>query len=131
GAQNVGSALALKKALKNAFSYKRLFLILGVMRDKDIDGVCRELGGITNYAVATTAKTERACPPEIIKKKILSYNSDIDVITADSVAEAVERCRKQASEEDLILITGSLYVVAEAMQCFQNQASDSNVARFA
>ncbi len=124
GAQNVNSILALKRALKNTFRYKKLFLVIGVMRDKDIDGICRQLCDIANYAVATKAKVERACPPEIIRKKILSYKSDIDVIATDSVAEAVKKCRKQANEEDLILITGSLYVVAEAMKELKSIEAD-------
>lgn len=116
GAQNVSSASALKRALKNTFDYKRLILIIGTMQDKDIDGICRELGDITDYAVTTKAKTGRACPPEIIKKKFSKYNNRINIITTNSVDEAVTRGREKAGEEDLILITGSLYVIAEAMQ---------------
>lgn len=116
GAQDANSASRLKKAVKDIFGDKRLILIFGAMRDKDIDGMCKELGDITNRLVATKSKSERASPPEVIKKRMLSYNRDIDAITTDSVAEAIGKCEKEACKEDLILVTGSLYVVAEAMQ---------------
>ena len=116
GAQNAASAAALKKAVKNTFNYKKLILLLGTMCDKDIDGMCKELSGLADYAVITMAKAERACPPQVIREKMLNYNSGIDVVTASSVNEAMRECKKRADENDLILVTGSLYVVAEALK---------------
>jgi len=121
GAQNAASASALKKAIENTFDYKKLFLIIGAMEDKDIGGICRELGRIADFAVTTKAKAERACPPEVIKDKILDHNPGADITSADSVEQALKNCREQASEEDLILVTGSLYVVAEAMKRFHEK----------
>ena len=119
GAQDVNSVSRLKKAVGDIFKYKRLFLVFGAMQDKDIDGLCRELGGAAHWIVATRSKSERACPPKIIKKSMSKYNKGIDIINTDSVAEAVKSCRQKAGEEDLVLITGSLYVVAEAMQALR------------
>lgn len=116
GAQDSSSVSRLKKAIKDIFRYKRLFLVFGAMGDKDIDGMCGELSGVADYVVATKSKSERACPPKDIKEKMLKFNRTTDVITADSVDKAIKRCREEASEEDLILVTGSLYVVAEAME---------------
>ena len=116
GAQDVNSVLRLKKALKNKFSYKKLILVIGAMQDKDIDGMCREFGDIADYVITTKAKTERACPPRTIQEKVLYYNSNIGVVATDSVEEAVKKSRAQAGKDDLILITGSLYIVAEAMK---------------
>jgi len=86
------------------------------MRDKDIDGMCRILSDIANKLIATKSKSERASPSEVIKEKMLSCNSEIGVIVTDSVAEAIKICKEETGEEDLVLITGSLYVVAEAME---------------
>lgn len=116
GAQDANSASRLKKAIKEIFRHKRLFLIFGAMSDKDIDGMCKELSGIVNRLVATRSKSERASPPEIVREKMMRVNRDIDAAVADSVGEAIKRCVKEAGEDDLILITGSLYVVAEAME---------------
>lgn len=115
GAQNGRSASVLKKAVKDNLSYKKLFLILGVMGDKDIDGICKELSHITDYVITTRAKSDRACPSELLKEKMLRYKN-MKADTTESVAEAVSRSISLAGEEDLILITGSLYVVGEALE---------------
>jgi dihydrofolate synthase/folylpolyglutamate synthase len=116
GAQDINSASRLKKAIKDIFKYRRLYLIFGTMRDKDIGGMCKELSGIADCAAATKSKSGRASPPEIIRENLLKHKRDIKVITTDSVAEALANIRQEAGEEDLILITGSLYVAAEAME---------------
>lgn len=116
GAQDVNSVLRLKQAVKNIFRYKRLFLIFGTMQDKDVDGMCRELNGLADCVVATKSKSERAAPPEIIKEAMLNYNKKVNIITTASVIEAINECKEKAGEGDLILVTGSLYVVAEAME---------------
>lgn len=116
GAQNSDSISRLRKAIKNIFTYKRLLLIFGAMSDKDIDGMCRNLGGMADYAAVTKSKSERACPPQDIRNKILSYNKNLDVIATGSVGEAVRKCMENAGENDLILVTGSLYIAAEAMK---------------
>ena len=118
GAQDVNSISRLKEAVKDIFEYKKLFLIFGAMQDKDIDGICRQLRGISYHIVTTKAKSGRACPPETIKEKMLKCDSKQDVVTADTVSEAVKECIGSAEPDDLILVTGSLYVVAEAMQVF-------------
>ena len=123
GAQNAASASVLKKALKNTFRYEKLFLIIGAMADKDIGGICRELGRIADYAVATKAGAKRACQPEIIREKMLDYYSGADVTTADSVEQALKSCTERAGEADLILVTGSLYVAAEAMKWVNGDVS--------
>lgn len=116
GAQDVNSVSRLKKAVRDILKYKRLFLIFGAMQDKDIDGMCRILSDTADCVVTTKSKSERAASPRIIKEKMLKCNKDIDVIVTDSVAEAIGKCKGKACEEDLILVTGSLYVVAEAME---------------
>jgi dihydropteroate synthase len=86
------------------------------MQDKDIKGMCKELSDTANWVLPTKSKCERACPPEIIGKEMLNYNRDVGITTTDSVAEAIRKCKEKADKQDLVLITGSLYVVAEAME---------------
>jgi dihydrofolate synthase/folylpolyglutamate synthase len=116
GAQDVNSVSRLRKAVRDILKYKRLFLIFGAMQDKDIDGMCRILSGMADCVVTTKSKSERAASSRLIREKMLKCNKDIDIIVTDSVAEAVRKCKGKACEEDLILATGSLYVVAEVME---------------
>jgi len=111
GAQNKASALALVSSIRR-FKYDRLVLVLGVSRDKDIKGILEALMPISDSVVLTRSKiTARAADPEGIKN--LMDPSKETALTA-GVEEAMDRALSQARPEDMVLVTGSLFVVGEA-----------------
>ena len=115
GAQNRASANALVGAVKRAFRYRRLVLVLGVSKDKDIKGILEELLPAADKIILTKSGIpERAAEPERIKEFIASNYKDIS-LTQNS-EEAISKARSAAGKDDLILITGSLFVVGEARQ---------------
>jgi len=109
GAQNRASAAALKETIKRNFDYKRLILVLGISKGKDIKGVCEELLPPADHIILTKAITERAEEP----RSIARFAEGKDVILTNSVEEAMERARSLAGENDMILATGSFYVAGE------------------
>lgn len=111
GAQNRESAVALKKAIKKRFAFNRLILILGISKDKDIPVLCKELEGIADEVILTKADNTRAEEPAVIKKYI-NKKSHI----TNRVSDAMDLSRKIAQKDDLILITGSFFVIGEAKQ---------------
>jgi dihydrofolate synthase/folylpolyglutamate synthase len=109
GAQNIASSRALKETIKEKFKYKRLILILGISKDKDIEGICRELRGLVDKVILTKANNPRASNPE----ELARYFPGKDVYITYSVKEAKKKAWALADKQDLILITGSLFVVGE------------------
>ena len=109
GAQNAASAGVLKKAIKEKFRYRRLILILGVSNDKDIKGITAELFNLTDVAILTKANSPRATSPNILKK----YFQGKKINITNSVKEARKLALRLAQKRDLILVTGSLFVVGE------------------
>lgn len=109
GAQNIASAVVLKKAIKENFKYKKLILILGISSDKDIKGICRELFDLADKVVLTSANNPRAAKPEILAAYFKGKETEI----ARSVAEAKQSALSKAKGEDLILVAGSLFLVGE------------------
>ncbi|MEA3305910.1 MAG: hypothetical protein U9R52_03760, partial [Candidatus Omnitrophota bacterium] len=83
----------------------------------------RELSGIADYVLAVKSGSERACSPEIVREKMLNYKDD-NVTVARSVTGALTKSKELAGEDDLILVTGSLYVVAEAMETMKELKKD-------
>jgi len=115
GAQNRASAKALAAATRKLFRHKRSILVLGVSKDKDIKGILDELLPRSDSIILTKSKVvERAMDPAKIKELINSKYKN--VILTSGVEEAIERARALAGPEDLILITGSLFVVGEARE---------------
>ncbi len=114
GAQNAASAQVLKKAISDNFSvsavkkYRKLILVLGISADKDIAGICKPLSSLADTVILTRAATPRAIAPQ----KLAGYFRQKTYLT-QSVREAGDLAAKLAAKEDLILVTGSLFVVGE------------------
>ena len=109
GAQNVSSARAIKRAVKDRFRYKKLILVLGISKDKDIKGVCSQLHSLADKVILTKADSPRGLNPEILAKFFKNKESYI----APRVNEAKALSMRLAGKDDLILVTGSLFVVGE------------------
>jgi dihydrofolate synthase/folylpolyglutamate synthase len=109
GAQNRASAHALKETIKRNFDYKRLILILGISKAKDIQGVCEELAPLADTVILTKANIERREEPDAIAGFIKEKN----LISTDSVEEALRKARSLAKAQDMILVTGSFFVLGE------------------
>ncbi|MCX5679660.1 MAG: bifunctional folylpolyglutamate synthase/dihydrofolate synthase [Candidatus Omnitrophica bacterium] len=118
GAQNRASAKALADAVKKIFKYNKLKLVLGVSKDKDIEGLLEELMPISDSVVVTKSKiVERAADPEGIKAMI---GRSKKIVMTSCVDEAMDTALSQAGTHDLVLVTGSLFVVGEARTRYAN-----------
>ena len=118
GAQNTASAQVLKKTIKESFKYERLILVLGISKDKDIKGICEELHDLADTVILTKSDNPRATEPEILAE----YFKDKTKQVTNNVKEASRIAHKTAKKEDLILVTGSLFVVGETRELLQKHA---------
>ena len=127
GAQNRASAHALAGAVKRSFKYRKLVLVLGVSNDTDIKGILSELLPVSDSAVLTKSRiVERAMDPEKIKKAMpVKYHAVITSKVEDALGEA----RKMARYDDLILVTGSLFVVGDARKVLSRGAPAEQYAK--
>lgn len=116
GSHNVDSAERLARAMREEFTWRRLTLVLGIARDKDIPGIVRALAPLADEVVAVASHSPRAARPERILAAASALQLPVAAHEAGSVAEALDAALAQAAPEDLILVTGSLYVVAEARE---------------
>jgi len=112
GAHNVDSARALTKALLEYFDYQRLILILGFSADKDIRAILRQLLPLAHQVIITRSKHPRAASFELMEEEISAMG--FKPLSSPSVEEALWQALRSAQEGDLICVTGSLFVMAEA-----------------
>lgn len=122
GAHNPGAADSLASSIKELFPYKRIIMVIGVMSDKDIEGILKPLMQISEYVVLTKPKGERAASPEKlydIALKIQNRDKDCKpslIVKTNSVADALTHARKEWHEESIILVTGSFYTTGEVKE---------------
>jgi dihydrofolate synthase/folylpolyglutamate synthase len=126
GAHNVESAVRLREAIQDEYAGTRVVFVLGVAADKDVAGIVTELGRTASgpegpdpayghpMIIATRAQHPRAADPALIVS--LARTAGSPELTAPTVAEALAVARRTAAPDDLIVVTGSLYTVAEARE---------------
>ncbi|MEW6058733.1 MAG: folylpolyglutamate synthase/dihydrofolate synthase family protein [Actinomycetota bacterium] len=112
GAHNPAGAHALAAALTDAFAWRRLHLVMAVSSNKDLDGIVRALAPLADRGYATRNTSGRSGPASRVAEALAG--AGVETSTFESVAAAVAAARETASEDDLILVTGSLYTVADA-----------------
>ncbi|MCC0660568.1 bifunctional folylpolyglutamate synthase/dihydrofolate synthase [Clostridioides sp. ZZV14-6154] len=109
GAHNEDGAKSLAKALDKHFKDKKLTLLIGMLEDKDIDGVLDILMPKFSKVVTTTPNNPRAINSDILKEKILKYVSD--VTSKYEIEDAVNYTLETSNKDDIIISAGSLYMI--------------------
>jgi dihydropteroate synthase len=110
GSHNPGAAATLRDSL-GRLDYDRLHVVFGAMGDKDHAAMVDALPPVAT-AFVTRADTDRAAAVEDLAP--LFADRAADVRRVGTVPEATERAVARAASGDAVLVTGSLYTVAEA-----------------
>jgi len=116
GAHNVTSMRGLVKNIKAYFSYKRILLVFGTSCDKDIPGIVNELVPLSPQVIITRTAHSRAAPLSTLAAEFSKRGINIE--TSETVTKAISRALSLADRTDIICVTGSLFVVAEALDYF-------------
>jgi dihydrofolate synthase/folylpolyglutamate synthase len=118
GAHNPGGAQALAAALRETFAWERVLVVLGVSADKDLGGILDPLAELDPTVYATAYSSSRASDPVALEEACEAKGMGV-AGAFDSVSSALSAAHAEASEADLILVTGSLYTVADARRAMQ------------
>ena len=95
--------------------YRRTLAVLGMLRDKDMVGVCRRLRGHVHRWYAATLDNPRGATAEEIARAIAESDAGGEVRQFASPREALAAAQGDAGDGDRILAFGSFYTVAEVM----------------
>jgi dihydrofolate synthase/folylpolyglutamate synthase len=123
GAHNAAGASILSDALTEEFTYRELIMIFGVLNDKDYRAMVKKLIPCANRVILTRPASERALPPEAIVPVAQQYLRHIEVV--ENTYEALQKALSIADQDDLICVTGSLYLVGEIKRIFSESFETS------
>lgn len=118
GAHTRESAAALAAALKKHFRFRGVTVVLGMARDKDAAAFAAALAPLWPRFVCAGTRNPRAFAPDELARRVSDGMPGAAVEEAGSFESAFETARHSGGEEDLILVTGSLYLCAEAREFF-------------
>jgi len=118
GAHNPAGMEALVAALDEAFAFTRLVGVVGVMADKDPEGMLALLEPVLAEVVVTRASSPRALDPEDLAEIAVDVFGEDRVHVAERLDDAVDLAAARAESEVErgagVLVTGSILLVAEA-----------------
>ncbi len=119
-AHNPAGAWALRSALSECYGDRSLLFVFGALRDKAISEMAEILFPIARAVIATRPNNPRSASPEEIVRAGERTGTDIETVA--EIPAGLERARELASARDVLVITGSIYLVGEAMQVLGLQA---------
>lgn len=115
-AHNHESAQALADALKSIFEIDSCIFVFGLNTDKNVSAIWKQLLGLNRVCIATRSQNPRSMNPKDIAEVVTTFGGvHADAHVADSVAQAIEEAKQLAKSGEVICVTGSIYVVGEAM----------------
>lgn len=103
GAHNPHGAKALAEAITDYFADKKVHIVMGMLADKDVDGVLQILAPLANKATAVTPNSPRALDKSALRAKVQKYVACDD---ADNIKSAVQNALLGVC--DVIVLCGSL-----------------------
>lgn len=112
-AHNVASALALVRTLQTSFPPARRLLIFAGSSDKDLAGMFRVLSPHFAHAFLTRYTTNARSVPAENLAELLRANGDLPATLYPTSAEAYHAARAAAAPDDMIVITGSVFLAGE------------------
>jgi dihydrofolate synthase/folylpolyglutamate synthase len=113
-AHNPAGAWALRSTLSSCYEDRSLIFIFGAMRDKAISEMAEILFPLAERVIATRADNPRSAAPDEIRQAAARTASEIE--DAPDVASALSRAAELAGAKGVVVVTGSIYIVGEAMR---------------
>ncbi len=111
GAHNIDGIRELRDSVKKYFSYRRIILIIGILRDKQVEEMISTIVPMAESVIAVTPNSTRAEGADELNEVIKRYNGDTEAF--DNYRGAYKRALELAKPEDLILVCGSLYMIGD------------------
>jgi dihydrofolate synthase/folylpolyglutamate synthase len=113
-AHNPAGAWALRSTLSALYPDRALTFVFGAMRDKAIGEMAEILFPLAERVIATRADNPRSAMPEEIRAAASRTSTQIEA--APDVAAAIAMAQASLKQGAMVVITGSIYIVGEAMR---------------
>ena len=119
GAHNADSALKLRQTVEQVFPDRRRILLLGVTAEKDVGGIIQALAPVADEIIVTAAAHPRADTPADLCRQV--QRAGFTCAVSPNVAAGLQMALAMAAPDDVICVTGSLFVVGDALTAWQRQ----------
>ena len=115
GAHNPAGAMALRDALRDGWLDRNLTFIIGILQDKKWETICEILAPLAKKIIFVPVSSERSATPAELARALCKKNPAVEVTALESLRAALDF----SARDSLLVITGSLYLVGEALEILQ------------
>ena len=103
-----------KAAFRNIASiYGKVTVVFGLLSDKDIEGIAKNLSEIASKVIVTNPESERAADIDKVFKEVSKHVIDVEKVP--NISDAIDRAMEIRGEEN-VLVTGSFFMSEGAMK---------------
>lgn len=106
GGHNPDAALHIRKSIEIYFTNRKIIYIIGVLADKNYDGVLKRTADLADEIITVTPDNKRALNGEVLKETAKKYNENVSF--ASTIQLAIDKAIKAAGAEGVVIIFGSL-----------------------
>jgi len=124
-AHNRDSALKLRLTLNEYYPCNPVILVFGASEDKDIQGMFLELMPQVKELIAVKSFHPRAIDPDKLVEMAEAFEHPVHCV--EHIPEAMEKALQLVGKDGMVLVTGSIFVVAEARKYWEKKA---NIRRY-
>lgn len=114
---NPAGVQALLNDLREAFSFQKLHVIVGLLADKDYRQIAKLISSAADEILVVTPDSDRGLEADLLSREFNALGREVHIV-ADFQKE-FDRLVEKASPEDLICITGSHYVAGQFISFYK------------
>jgi dihydrofolate synthase/folylpolyglutamate synthase len=118
GAHNVDGIKNLTESIDMYFNYNKVILILGILADKQVEEMIKTIVPKASRVITVTPHSDRAELSEELKVQVEKYTTNCESI--EDYEEAYKKALSYCTEEDLLLVAGSLYMAGDMRKIIRN-----------
>jgi len=111
GAHNVQGSEVLSSAITTYFKDKKINLVIGMLKDKDVDGVLNNLIPLCSKVIFTRPNNPKAMNPDELANRVHFFGKEIYI--TQTLEESVVLALENASFDEVTIFTGSLYLIGD------------------
>ena len=125
GAHNLSGIVRLVEFI-DKLSYNNIYVIVGILKDKEYSHMVQKLADIKNatYIITDVPNQERKLDNKILFEEFAKFIPSPNITISNNNITALETCMKHYKDGDLILITGSLYLISSIRKHIQDIKGD-------
>ncbi|MBT4333587.1 MAG: bifunctional folylpolyglutamate synthase/dihydrofolate synthase [Candidatus Cloacimonetes bacterium] len=114
GAHNEEGIRALRDNLTEIFPNKKIYFVLAILRDKNLGNIIKNICSISYKIYITKNKSARAAEIEDQVEFVKLHDKPFEI--HEDVTAAAKKAISDANEDDIVMISGSLYTISEVIK---------------